>query len=123
MKQPASYETSLVEDLRDVRHELIEFLADGTVRSLGFLGRRALTSAPEDDYIRLAGEKSARLALLPLLGTGFHRLAIRSRHQGEPFYSWITATLDNGGSEHFRILFRNELETDRSCLHFSVFLQ
>ena len=119
----ASYEPSLLDDLYDMRHELIEFLPDGNIRSYGYLERHGLHEQPSGDYIDRKRNTSYRLPLRPLLGPGRHDLAIRNWHQGELFYSWIVAVLENDRGESFRFRFCNELEPDRAFLHFPVELQ
>ena len=58
-----------------------------------------------------------------LAGKGRHHLAVRSFHQpdGEPFYSFIKVKLlEKKLQKEDELLFRNELEPDRSCLTFDV---
>ncbi|MBR2344824.1 MAG: hypothetical protein IKA71_03455 [Lentisphaeria bacterium] len=119
---PASYENSLLDDLFDMRHEVIEFLPDGSIRSWGFLEQHGLHKEPSDDFIDRKHCESHRLSLRPLLGPGEHHLAIRNWHQGELFYSWIVAELSDGKGESRIFRFCNELEPDRAFLHFSVIL-
>jgi len=119
----ASYETSLLDDLYDMRHELIEFLPGGTIRSFGYLERHGLHEKPGDDHITRKQNTSYKLALRTLLGPGKHDLAIRNWHQGELFYSWIVADLENEKGESREYRFCNELEPDRAFLHFSVDLR
>ena len=114
----ASYENSLLEDLFDIRHELIEFLPSGKIHSFGFLGKNGLHKEAGDDFIDRKNCVSGTLSLHLFLSPGKHQLAIRSWHQGEPFYSWIVARLENEKQEVREFFFRNELEADRSCLHF-----
>ena len=120
---PASYENSLLDDLFDMRHELIEFLPDGNIRSLGFLEQHGLHEKPSDDFIDRKHCVSYRLPLRSLLGSGTHNLAIRNWHQGELFYSWIVADLTNEKGESREFRFCNELEPDRAFLHFCVELR
>ena len=117
---PASYENSLLDDLFDMRHELIEILPGGNIRSLGFLERHGLHEKPGDDFIDRKHRVSYRLPLRPLLCAGKHDLAIRNWHQGELFYSWIVADLTNEKGESREFRFCNELEPDRAFLHFCV---
>lgn len=118
----ASYETSLLDDLYDMRHELVEIREDGTLLPLGFLGQHGLDKNPGSDFINRKNRISCKLALRPLLGAGIHHLAIRNWHQGELFYSWIVAELSDGKGEKREFRFCNELEPDRAFLHFTVFL-
>lgn len=120
---PASYENSLLDDLYDMHHELIEFLPDGEIRSLGFPERHGFHRQPTDDFINRRERTSAKVPLRALLGAGKHELAIRNWHQGELFYSWIVVRLENEAGESREIRFCNELEPDRAFLHFSVELQ
>ena len=119
----ASYEPTLLDDLFDMRHELIEFLPDGEIRSYGYLEQHGLHEQPSGDYIDRKQNVSYKLPLSALLGPGRHELAIRNWHQGELFYSWIVAVLENDRGESFRFRFCNELEPDRAFLHFPVELQ
>ena len=103
-----------------MRHELIEILPGGNIRSLGFLERHGLHEKPGDDFIDRKHRVSYRLPLRPLLCAGKHDLAIRNWHQGELFYSWIVADLTNEKGESREFRFCNELEPDRAFLHFCV---
>ena len=58
-----------------------------------------------------------------LTGKGKHRLGVRSFYvpDGEPFYSFVKVLLkEEEKNLEYELLFRNELEDDRSCLTFDV---
>lgn len=115
-----SHEQSLWDDLYNLVFRLRERLKDGSFRTLGYLSRKGLSPELPSEKDRLhPGEISAPVELKKILGGGLHELQIDSEHLGEPFYSFVTADLSCGGQER-RIEFMNELEPDRSILHWTI---
>lgn len=121
-----AYEDSLIIDLFNITMELGVFEADGTFRHLCWIGHDGvLKEEPEEGGKRLhSGETAHPIALHEFLPKGTHRLGIRSYHLGEPFYSFITATLSSGadGKDGYQLVFRNELEKDRAFLTWTTVL-
>lgn len=124
---PYAYEPSIVVDLYDNRFELYEVI-DGQYQKLGFLGKKGfqLEQTDPEDFI-LNGQESDWIALRDILGPGKKHLAIRSVHRGDlyyidtPFYSFLTVAVGReAGKTEYVIEFFNELETERSLLHFSL---
>ena len=111
-------ESSNYFDLWDNRFYLMERQDDGTLHQLGEIGRKGLY--PEGDILeeeRLRpGESSAKIRLAELLSPGIHRLAVQSRHFGQPFYSLITLIFQCGTAAESPMEFYNDLEPDRSCI-------
>lgn len=124
---PIPYETSMTVDLYDNRCQLCEVTAEG-IRELGYIGRsgfgRELT--PQKDMI-VNGTSSVWIPLREITGSGKKHLMLRSLHRGDlyyvnsPFYSFVTAEIARRPEEpEYRIEFMNELESDRSELHFKL---
>jgi hypothetical protein len=92
---------------------------------LGWISRNGLVKEMPDkaDYI-WPGHSSPWLALHDILPPGLHRLGIKSIHLGEPFYSFIGLTLSPIPDKHYeksyKLIFFNEIDSDRSCLKFNV---
>ncbi len=109
------YEDSMLLDLYDNDSFLVEFNADGTFRKLAKLLR-------QDGKSLFSGDESQPIDLKKLLAPGLHHLAIYATHCGEPFYSFFSARISNGKGESYEIVFRNELEPDRTFLHFDIII-
>ena len=124
---PVPYEESMIVDLYDNRFELNEVI-HGEYRKLGYICKKGFqTEEPQKDDFVMNGEESCWIPLREILGPGRHDLAIRSLHRGDlyyintPFYSFLEAELaKTPGKPSCCIRFLNELEKDRSYLHFSV---
>ncbi len=124
-----AYEKSMIDDLYDNRFELCREL-NGRLEHIGWIAKNGFQSEPPTrQELVQPGRESAWIDLREILPPGNHSLAVRSLHLGDlyyvntPFYSFITIQLTNnqGEAEH-EIVFRNELEADRSLLHLSVHL-
>jgi|GEM_PF-814203 len=122
----ATYEDSLTLDLYNNTLELVEIVEEGKLRHVTWIDRRGAVDASEPSEQLFAGDTAQAIDLNALLSPGTHRLAIRSCHHGEPFYSFCYATLspspDVDNPRARRLAFMNEVETDRSCLTFTVHL-
>ena len=124
---PVPYEESMIVDLYDNRFELNE-VVHGEYRMLGYISKKGFqTGAPQKEDFVMNGEISCWIPLRKILGPGRHDLAIRSLHRGDlyyvntPFYSFLEVELaKEPGEPSYCIRFLNELEKDRSYLHFSV---
>ena len=124
---PVPYEYSMTVDLYDNRFELHE-VVDGEYRKLGYLAKDGFrTEPPEQKDFVMAGDESVWIPLRAVLGQGKKHLAIRSMHRGDkyyvnlPFYSFIEVDVaGTPGASEYRLLFLNELEDDRSYLHFDL---
>ena len=53
---------------------------------------------------------------------GRHHIGVYATHLGEVFYSFFTAKLSDGKDNHYDIVFRNDLESNRAFLHFDVII-
>ena len=124
---PISYETSMTVDLYDNRYELCEETSDG-FRVLGYLGRSGFRRdmTPKDDLV-INGTRSAWIPLRKIVGAGRHKLRLRSLHRGDlyyvnvPFYSFVFLEIARESDRaDYCIEFMNELEPDRSELHFNL---
>lgn len=120
----AAYEESLILDLYNNAIELTEVSENGEMRHVVWIDRRgAVDSAAAATQI-FAGQSSPPIDLGAWLTPGFHRLALRSLHLGEPFYSFCHAVLspseDPQHPQARKLAFLNEVESDRSSLTFKV---
>ena len=124
---PIPYEESMIVDLYDNRFELDEII-NGEYRRLGYIGKKGFQAeeTKKEDFV-VNGESSCWISLKNVLGPGPHDLAIRSLHRGDlhyintPFYSFIELEVARTPeSALYRINFLNELEEDRSYLHFRI---
>ena len=124
---PVPYEYSMTVDLYDNRFEFHEVI-DGKYNKLGYFAKDGFRKEPPEqkDFV-MAGEESVWIPLKSLLGKGKKHLAIRSMHRGDryyvnlPFYSFIEVEVARTpGKAEYRLLFLNELEDDRSYLHFDL---
>mgnify|MGYP000988283419 CR=1 FL=1 len=120
----ATYEESLLVDLYNNTIELVMLTADGTIRHVTWIDKRGAVDVSEPASQLYAGDTAPAIELNGLLGPGTHRLALRSFHQGEPFYSFCHATLspvpEAADPRARRLVFMNEVEADRSRLTFTV---
>ncbi len=120
----ATYEDSLLVDLYYNTILLEEIMPDGTMREVTWIDRRGAVATSDPAQRLDAGDTAPAINLATLLGAGRHRLALRSFHYDEPFYSFCYATLAPDaiatGPEALRIAFHSELEPDRSRLTFTV---
>lgn len=124
---PVPYEYSMTVDLYDNRFELHEVI-EGNCCQLGYLAKDGFRrEAPEQKDFVMAGEESCWIPLKAVLGQGKKHLAIRSMHRGDkyyvnlPFYSFIEVEVARTpGKAEYRLMFLNELEDDRSYLHFDL---
>ena len=127
---PIPYELSMTVDLYDNRYMLCEETPEG-IRELGFLGRSGFRRemTPKDDMV-VNGTESVWIPLREIVGSGEHKLLLRSLHRGNmyyvnsPFYSFVVLEIAReAGKPEYRIEFMNELEPDRSELRFNLFFQ
>jgi hypothetical protein len=112
-------------DLFDNTLELGIFTPRGGFTVLGELTRSGLTApgGTSGSNRLMPGDTSPPVALHELLPPGRHRLAVRTIHMREPFYSFITLKLffsPDGPAEC--IEFCNELEPDRAYLNWETVL-
>lgn len=122
---PLAYEASMVKDLYDNRLELLDSRRG---EHLCWLGKNGpMDTLPEPCDFVWNGTESVWFPLRRLLGAGKKELAILSLHRGDryyintPFYSFLE--LDVGkqpGKTDYTVRFMNELEEDRSLLHFTL---
>ena len=124
---PVPYEESMIVDLYDNRFELNE-VVNGEYRKLGYLGKNGFQIQETDrrDFV-MNGETSGWIALRSVLGSGKKHLAIRSLHRGDlyyvntPFYSFLEVAVSRTPDQpEYTLRFMNELENDRSYLHFDL---
>ena len=124
---PISYEGSMIRDLYDNYCELCEKTENGE-RKLGYIGKSGFQreKTPKDDMI-VNGTESVWIPLREIVGKGEHKLLLRSLHRGEqyyvnsPFYSFVILEIAREpGCPDYRIEFMNELEYERSELHFDL---
>lgn len=123
-----TYENSMVLDLYDNRFVLGEIMPDKSFRELGYLGVNGFQKEEtcREEFVT-NGMESPWIELKSIVGSGTKNLAIKSLHRGDlyylntPFYSFIQADLGTvKGKTDYTVEFMNELENDRSFLHFSV---
>ena len=124
---PVPYEESMIVDLYDNRFELNE-VVNGEYRRLGYLGKNGfqIQKTERRDFV-MNGETSGWIALRSILGSGKKHLAIRSLHRGDlyyvntPFYSFLEVAVSRTPDQpEYTLQFMNELENDRSYLHFDL---
>ena len=119
------YEFSLLYDLYLNAMAVVEFMADGSEKILGWISKNGFVAdRPEpEDYI-WPDEKSPWIPLHQILEPGEHFLGIKSIHYNVPFYSFLTLDIaDNPeGKEASRLCFMNELEPNREYLRWKVIL-
>ena len=127
---PVPYEKSMIVDLYDNRFELNE-IVHGEYHRLGYLGKKGFQTeeTKREDFV-MNGEESCWISLHQILGSGKHDLAIRSLHRGDlyyvntPFYSFLELEVGKVPENSlYCIKFLNELEKDRSYLHFNITLK
>lgn len=115
-RRAAGYEDSLLLDLFDNDSYLVKFAPDGTFTKLAKIVR-------EDGKSLFTGDESIPIVLNDLLPAGEHFLAIYATYHGTAFYSFFDAVVSNGEGESYTLLYRNDLEKDRSFIHFKVRLK
>ena len=124
---PIAYEASMVLDLYDNYCELCEETESGE-RKLGYIGKSGFRQemTPKEDMI-VNGTASAWIPLREIVGAGSHQLLLRSLHRSEkyyvnsPFYSFVMLEIARKADHpDFCIEFMNELEGERSELHFTL---
>ena len=124
---PLSYEGSMVLDLYDNYTELCEVTEHG-VEKLGYLGRSGFhRKPPPREELVVNGVDSVWIPLRKIVGGGRRKLMLRSLHRGDmyyvdsPFYSFVVLDIAReAGKPEYRIEFMNELEPERSELHFDL---
>ena len=115
-----SHERSLMNDLYDVAFELRERLANGKIKSFGYISKRGLLKTVPQEIDRLhPGDHSEIIDLSQIFGSGKHVVEIYSTYKGEPFYSFIAVEFASDIKQG-RIEFVNELEEDRAILHWNI---
>jgi hypothetical protein len=102
-------------DLYDNDSFVVEFDENGNCRELVKILRA-------DGKSLFSGDVSTPIDLKKLLPPGRHHLGVKATHCGEVFYSFFYAELANGKGDSYKIVFRNELEPDRTYLHFNVII-
>lgn len=107
------YEDSLLVDLYDNDSWVVEFEKDGSFRKL-------LPVLTKEGKSLFTGDRSEPIDLGRHLSPGRHSIGIYATHLGEPFYSFFSAELSDGGTQSYELVFRNELEEDRAFLRFDV---
>ena len=103
--------------------QLRERLPDGTVKTFGWISKDGLVKKIPAGNKRLKpGDCSQKIDLAKVLGKGKHDIQIYSTHKGDSFCSFVIAkiTTDRLNGE---VEFINELENDRSILHWTVFVK
>jgi hypothetical protein len=124
---PLPYESSMIVDLYDNRFQL-SVIKDGKAEPAGFLAKDGFHREPpaKEDFV-VNGESSGWISLRDILGSGRKELVLQSLHRGDfyyintPFYSFMTLDFARTpGETEYTIRFMNELESDRSMLHFAV---
>ncbi|MCK5844410.1 MAG: hypothetical protein KAG97_06860 [Victivallales bacterium] len=121
---PTPYEESLWWDLYDNAFQIGTFDTENEFKPVGWITTKGFCAEPpkKNEYI-LPGHQSPWIPLEDVLGSGNHKVGIRSIHMGAPFYSFIKANLatePNDGADSYEIKFSNEIEGDRSFLKFNV---
>ncbi len=124
---PIAYESSMILDLYDNYNELSEVTESG-IRKLGYLGRSGFhREMPVKEEMVVNGTESVWIPLRNIVGGGKRKLLLRSLHRGEqfyvnsPFYSFMILEIARkAGHPEYHIEFMNELESDRSELHFTL---
>lgn len=124
--QATAYEYSLVYDLFLNTMELGTLDSNGAFNSLGYLSKDGLQSdePKPEDYI-WPHQPGPWLPLHKIFPPGEHRLAIRTLHYKQPFYSfiWVRLASQPDGKDLRTLDFVNELELDRSMLKFTINLK
>lgn len=123
---PIAYEASMVLDLYDNYCEFCEEAVNGE-KKLGYIGKSGFRREmpPKEDMV-VNGTGSVWIPLREIVGAGRHKLLLRSLHRGEtcakvPFYSFVVLEIAReAGKAEYRIEFMNELEAERSELHFEL---
>jgi hypothetical protein len=110
-------------DLYDVDFELRERMPDGTVKTFGWISKDGLVKKLPAGNKRLKpGDFSQKINLAKVLGKGRHDVQIYSTYKGYSFYSFVIAKITTDRL-HGAVEFINELENDRSILHWTVFVK
>ena len=118
-----SHERSLMADLYDVDFELRERLPDGTIKTFGWISKDGLVKKIPTGNKRLKpGDRSQKIDLAKVLGKGKHEVQVCSTHKGYSFCSFVIAEITTDRL-HGAVEFINELETDRSILHWTVIVK
>lgn len=118
-----TFEDSLVVDLYNNAHELGWLGDDGAFHSLGWLSKKGLVEArPSQRENLYVGDSTPWIELTPYKG---RRLVIRTFHGNGavPFYCFLRLELSPVAGKApgaYTISFANELEPDRSLLHFTI---
>jgi len=124
---PIAYEGSMILDLYDNYCELCEESESGE-RPLGYIGKSGFRQemTPKEDMV-VNGTASVWIPLREIVGAGSHKLLLRSLHRGEqyyvnsPFYSFVMLEIARKADHpDYCIEFMNELEGERSELHFTL---
>lgn len=124
---PIAYEGSMILDLYDNYCELCEETENGEMK-LGYIGKSGFRPemTPKEDMV-VNGMESVWIPLRKIVGAGRHKLLLRSLHRGEqyyvnsPFYSFVVLEIAReAGKKEYQIEFMNELEGERSELHFTL---
>lgn len=125
-KPSLPYEESLIYDIFDNQLELGFFDTENMFHSLGWIGKeRFITDGKQEKEDQLwRGENSIPIPLHHHLKPGLYRLAVRTWHGDEPFYSFIEVTLaptpdmKNG----YKLKFYSDIEPDRAYLNWKSLL-
>lgn len=118
------YEESMWWDLFDNSFQLGIFDSNDEFNPLGWISTKGFTAEkPKKSEYILPGHRSPWIDLSEILPSEGSKIGIRSIHMGEPFYSFIKATLSTNpedGGNSYEIEFYNEIEGDRSFLKFNI---
>jgi hypothetical protein len=120
-----SYEDSMWWELYKNAVQIGTFDINGKFEQIGWIGRNGFskTEPKPEDYV-WPGHVSDWIDLRKILPKGKHHIGLKSIQNGDPFYSFITATLspskDASDKKAYLIRFFNELEPDRAYLRFKI---
>lgn len=120
-----SYEDSMWWELYKNAVQIGTFDANGKFKPVGWIGKNGFSKTePKSENYVWPGHISDWVDLGKLLPKGKHHIGLKSIQNGDPFYSFITATLsprkDASDKNAYLIRFFNELEPDRAYLRFKI---
>ncbi len=118
---PETFEESLFLDVYYNDLELGELMPDGKFRHIVWIGKFGASVEAKKEAQLFPGDSTPPVELNSLLKPGRHRLAVRSMHGGDLFYSFIyvdlAPTAMAGDPQAYRLEFFNDIEVDRSMIH------
>ena len=119
---PTPYEDSMTLDLFNNSFEFGMINGDGTFSRICWIDRNGVNYEHSEKENLFAGDTSPVIDLAQFDLHGKQKMALRSTHYGEPFYSFcyldFSPTADFNENEFYRIEFLNDLEPDRAFLKF-----